>query len=185
MHVLIAPADSPNRVTLLGSPAIDGNSVVDLKFAAADPSRTIAAMFLNINTGFTLAPDAPTNSTSDCVAQSDVQIIMMANHMHEFGATASTEVLRAGTGAVEMLHQDPAWTYDMQFNAVYSRWPVETPFVLHMGDTIRTTCSWVNTTAKSMVFPREMCIGTGFALATGGAPTAPSCINGAWLPQGV
>src|ERR1019366_1920233 len=179
MHVLIAPADSPNRVTLLGSPAIDGNSVVDLKFAAADPSRTIAAMFLNINTGFTLAPDAPTNSTSDCVAQSDVQIIMMANHMHEFGATASTEVLPAGTGAVEMLHQDPAWTYDMQFNAGDSRWPLETPFVLHMGDTIRTTCSWVNTTAKSMVFPREMCIGTGFALATGGAPTAPSCINGA------
>jgi len=99
--------------------------------------------------------------------------------------TASTEVLRAGAGAVEMMHDDPRWTYDMQFNAVYTRWPVETPFVLHMGDTIRTSCSWQNTTAKSMTFPREMCIGTGFALTTGSKPTAPSCINGAWVPGGV
>jgi hypothetical protein len=168
-----------------GVEPIDGNSVLDVKFADTDPNRKIAAMFLNLDIGFTVAPDMRTDSTTNCVAQSDVQIILMGNHMHQYGTTASTEVLRAGTGAVEMLHRDPTWTYDMQFNPVYSNWPIETPFVLHAGDTLRTTCSWVNTTAKSMAFPAEMCIGTGFALATGSNPTAPMCINGMWLAKGL
>ena len=49
-----------------------------------------------------------------------MKILMMANHMHEYGTTATTEVVRAGTGAVEVLHHDPSWTYEMQFNPIYT-----------------------------------------------------------------
>jgi hypothetical protein len=52
----------------------------------------------------------------------------------------------------------------MQFNAVFSTWSAEAPFVLHAGDTIRTRCDWQNSTTGTMTFPREMCIGVGFAL---------------------
>jgi len=160
---------------------IDGNAVVDLKFADTDPTRKIAALFTNLNLGFNLSPDSPTTSTVDCVAKSDVQFIMMTNHMHEFGTSATTEVKRAGTDSFEMAHDDATWTYDMQFNPDYTRWTIDSPFVIHTGDTIRTTCNWNNTTSNTLTFPREMCLGVGFALATGDKPTVPICVNGNWV----
>jgi hypothetical protein len=71
----------------------------------------------------------------------------------------------------------------MQFNANYSTWTVDAPFTVHSGDTIKTTCNWTNMDAKEVDFPREMCVGVGFILATGQDPHAPACINGQWLPQ--
>ena len=91
--------------------------------------------------------------------------------------------MRAGTGAVELLKEDPRWTYEMQFNTEYTRWPLEAPFILHTGDTIRTSCSWNNSTGEVLNFPREMCISVGFALATGDNPTAPSCFQGFWMSK--
>ncbi len=67
----------------------------------------------------------------------------------------------------------------------FSRWTTDSPFVLHVGDTIRTTCGWNNTTTDTIAFPREMCISAGFALATGDNPKAPACFNGAWISQGI
>jgi hypothetical protein len=115
-----------------GTTPIDGDAVVDVKFAEVDPSRKIAAMFLNLNFGFSLPPASRIDSSIDCVAKSDVQLLMLANHMHEYGTSVKTEVVRADTGAVEVLKDDPEWTYEMQFNVEYSRWPVR--FALASGD---------------------------------------------------
>ena len=164
-----------------GPTAMSGDAVVDVQFAEVDPNRKIAALFVNVNADFDLPAGGQFDSSAGCVAGSDVKILMLSNHMHEYGTSAKTEVVRAGTGVVEVLHHDPEWTYEMQFNGVYSRWPVDSPFVLHTGDTITTSCSWRNPTAESIVFPREMCIGVGFALASGDDPTAPACFQGQWF----
>lgn len=166
-----------------GDKTIDGDAVVDVKFADPDPSRLIASMFVNVNMGFELAPEGLTDSSVECVAESDTKIIMASNHMHEFGVAASTEIQRAGSSTPEMLHDDPSWTYDMQFNIVYSRWAADSPNVVHAGDTIRTKCSWNNTTAQAMQFPREMCVGISFVLVSPDNPKAPGCVNGKWMPE--
>jgi len=166
-----------------GEKTIDGNAVLDIKFADVDPSRLIAAMFLNLNFNFDLQPHVPTSSSIQCVAGNDVQIIMMANHMHEFGTSVTTEIVHSDTGTTETMHDDPKWNYDMQFNLQFSRWEVATPFVIHTGDTIRTTCNWMNSTANDMKFPREMCVGVGFALVQGANTKAPACMNGTWMSQ--
>jgi len=163
--------------------AVDGDAYMDLKLADVDPARLIASLFVNINAGFQLAPSAQTDSSIDCVAKSDVDIIMMANHMHEYGTHATTSVVHGDTGAVEVLRDDPVWTNDMVNNPIYARWSATNPFVLHTGDTIRTTCGWTNTTTDVIDFPREMCISAGFALTTGDHPTAPLCYNGSWIQQ--
>jgi hypothetical protein len=168
-----------------GEQTIDGNSVIDMKFADADPSRTIASMFVNLNAGFSLSPDAQTSSTIDCVAQGDLNIIMMSNHMHEFGTSAKTELLPAGSTTPQVMHEDTTWTFDMQFNPAYSQWDVAAPLTIHAGDTIRTTCNWDNTTADTMTFPREMCLGVGFAIAPSGTASVPMCVQGSWIAQGI
>jgi hypothetical protein len=164
-----------------GDKPVDGDAVVDLKLADADPSRLVAAMFLNLNFGFSLSPNAKVDSAIECKAGSDVQLVMFSNHMHEYGTSVSTEVVRGDTGESVMLHDDPAWTYEMQFNPSYTKWTAEDPFVLKTGDTIRTSCHWNNTESKTITFPREMCIGVGFALSTGDKPSAPACVGGTWL----
>jgi hypothetical protein len=166
-----------------GNQAVDGDAVIDVKFADPDPSRLIASMFVNVDMTFDLAPSAQTDSSAGCVAESDAKIIMAANHMHEYGIAASSEVQRAGAATFESLHDDPTWSYDMQFNIQYSRWSATEPYVLHAGDTIRTNCSWRNTTSTSMTFPREMCVGLMFVLVTGDNPRAPGCVNGTWMPE--
>jgi hypothetical protein len=160
---------------------VNGDAYMDVKLAEVDPNRLVAAMFLNINGGFMLAPGTQTDSSIDCVAQSDVNLIMMANHMHEYGTHATTEVVHGDTGAVEVLRDDPVWSGEMVNNPTYARWDAKSPFVLHTGDTIRTSCSWNNSTADVINFPREMCIAAGFALATGDNPKAPACFNGSWV----
>jgi hypothetical protein len=66
-------------------------------------------------------------------------------------------------------------------NPTYQKWSANDPFVLHAGDTIRTSCSWMNPTTGTINFPREMCISAGFALATGADPKAPGCFDGSWV----
>jgi len=166
-----------------GTKTVDADSVIDVKFAEPDPKRIIAAMFVNVDLDINVQPDARGDSTVECKAGSDVQLLMMTNHMHEFGTSATTEIFRGGSGSPEMVHEDPTWTYEMQFNADYSRWTPEAPFLIHAGDTLRTTCHWANTRTDTLTFPREMCVGVGFALATGENPHAPGCIAGSWMPQ--
>ena len=161
-----------------------GEAYIDLKLVEIDPQRPIAALFLNFNSAFMVPPAEQVDSSADCVAGSDVNLVMLSNHMHEYGTHASTQVFRQD-GTIEMLHDDPTWTEDMANNPTFTKWTAENPFVLHAGDTIRTNCSWSNTTAKTLGFPREMCIGVGFALASGDAPKAPACFNGTWVGQGI
>jgi hypothetical protein len=166
-----------------GNKPIDGDAVLDVKFAEVDPTRKIAAMFVNVNMGFELPPATRTDSSIECVADSDVEFLMLSNHMHEYGTAAKTEVVRANGGAIEMMKEDPRWAYEMQFNADYARWSVETPFILRKGDTVRTSCQWNNPTTEMVAFPREMCVAVGFVLATGDKPTSPACIGGAWIQE--
>jgi hypothetical protein len=165
-----------------GNGPIDGDAYLDVKLAEADPNRMLAAMFIAINTGFDVAAHQAADSMAECKVGADLAVIMMANHMHEYGVHATTSVLRDGSGSPEMLRDDPEWTYEMQFNPVYSRWSVDSPLMLHSGDTLRTSCSWMNTSDASLGFPREMCISVGFVLTTGDKPTAPgACFNGRWV----
>jgi hypothetical protein len=168
-----------------GNEPVDGESYLDLELVEPNATRPIAALFLNLNIGFKLPPNAETDSVADCVAKSDVNVIMMSNHMHEWGSHATTQVTRGDTGVVDVLRDDPTWNGDMVNNPTFATWTAEEPYVLHAGDTIRTSCSWRNTTADELSFPREMCISAGFALASGDAPKAPACFAGNWIDQGI
>jgi hypothetical protein len=168
-----------------GNKPADGEAYIDIKLAETDPNRLIAALFLNLNIQFKLPPAAQTDSTADCVAMSDVKVIMMSNHMHEWGSHATTQLTRGDTGAVEVMRDDPTWDGDMVNNPTFATWSAQDPFVVHAGDTIRTSCSWDNTTSDTLAFPREMCISAGFALASSDSPKAPVCFDGNWIDSGI
>jgi hypothetical protein len=165
-----------------GEKTIEGKAYLDVKMAEVDPDQKLASLFTGINAGFDIAAHAQADSSVECVVGADMQILMMSNHMHEYGVTATTDVVRADTGDVEVLRQDDSWTAEMQFNPTFTKWTVDEPFTVHAGDTLRTHCTWMNTTDGALNFPREMCISAGFVLTTGDQPTAPgACNNGKWV----
>ncbi len=159
---------------------IDGHAVVDIKFAEVDPKRPIATMFVNGSARFQVPAHSTADALAECKIKDPMKFIMFTNHMHDYGASAITEIVRAN-GAVELAHEDPKWTYEMQFKAVYSKWPVDEPLVLMPGDVVRTRCHWDNKTADDVRFPREMCFGIGFFLSDGNS--SPTCIDGQWQGQ--
>jgi hypothetical protein len=163
-----------------GSKVIDGESVLDIKFEPADPARKVASLFTNGNFGFQVPARGRAEAVAECPIPRDLEIIIFSNHMHDQGSHIWTEVERAD-GSVELIHEDPEWTYEMQFNAVFRTWPLETPLRLAKGDILRTYCNWDNTTDAALGFPREMCIGVSHFVSDGAS--FPVCYNGNWFER--
>jgi hypothetical protein len=159
---------------------IDGYSVLDFKFAEVDQGRMVAGLFSNGNVGFKLEPKAETDALAACKMKRDMQFIMFTNHMHDQGSHAKTELEHAD-GRVELVHEDPTWSFEMQFNASYSVWTVAEPLTVYAGETLRTSCHWRNATDAEMAFPREMCFGVGFFVSDG--TSSPVCLDGSWLDR--
>jgi hypothetical protein len=165
-----------------GKTAVDGQSVVDFKFAEVAPGRKVASLFANGNTKFKVGPNAKVQATAECPIGREIDFILFTNHMHDYGASAVTRLLRASAFEMELVHDDPAWTYEMQFKANYSQWSVEKPLHLVPGDKLVTDCTWMNDSGESVGFPREMCFGIGYFLTDGNGPT-PTCADGRWFER--
>jgi hypothetical protein len=165
-----------------GAKAVDGQSVVDFKFVEATPERKVATLFANGNTTFKLGPKSKTQAVAECPIARDIDFIMFTNHLHEHGTSATTRLQRAEASAMEMVHDDPVWTYEMQFKAIYTQWTATEPLHLVPGDKLVTTCEWMNDGAESVGYPREMCFGIGYFLTSGEGKT-PTCVNGKWIER--
>lgn len=86
-----------------------------------------------------------------------VHAIASFPHMHEFGTSFRTEVLRGSdTGPLETLVNIDTWVFDNQ--RYYEHDPI---FTIHPGDSIRTTCTFDNTSNQAVTFGEktedEMC----------------------------
>lgn len=158
----------------------DGHAVLDFKFAEVDPNRTVASLFANGNFSFRVPASSTADAVAECKVPKEIKFVMFANHMHDYGTAVKTEIVRAD-GRVELVQDDPVWTYEMQFQAVFRNYGLEAPLTLQPGDVIRTSCKWKNPTNAALTFPREMCIGTGFFLSDGSS--SPVCFNGRWMDQ--
>jgi hypothetical protein len=154
---------------------LDGQALIDVKFAPASEQRQIADLFANNGVRFQIAQGKTAYDTS-CVLQEDFNFAMVSNHMHEHGWTAYSELIRAD-GTKEMLVADESWGSDQPFNPRYNKYSVAVPKVAHAGDTYHTHCEWQNNTGRTLGFPDEMCAGVDFYFPARGQIT---CTEGAW-----
>jgi Copper type II ascorbate-dependent monooxygenase, C-terminal domain len=155
---------------------VDGQAVLDVEFTPADPSHTIADNLANIGDTFSIPPSAPYTYDVTCPIQDDLNLAMIADHMHSMGTSAYTEVIHSD-GTKEMLVDDTSWTSDDQFKPNLVYYSQAMPYVLHAGDQMHTHCEWQNTTDQTVLFPTEMCVGTGFYFPGNGELV---CDDGSW-----
>jgi hypothetical protein len=85
--------------------------------------------------------------------QTPLHVLRSWPHMHRLGRHLKTNVVRAGTGAVETIIDVP---FDFNSQNQYN-----TPFLVHPGDRLDTTCEFENTTGAAVKFGEstssEMC----------------------------
>jgi hypothetical protein len=140
---------------------VEGQAVLDVELSPPSDSRVIANQFANNGDTFSIPVDQPYSYDAMCPITQDLNLAMVADHMHNSGTSAYSEVIHAD-GTKAMLVSDPTWTSDEQFNPVYTRYSIAAPYILHAGDTYHTHCEWLNQTSGPLIFPDEMCAGFGY-----------------------
>lgn len=112
-----------------------------------------AAPLVMNHQGFELLPQQETHISFDCTFEHDYNVLYFLGHMHEYGTYFSLEQLGDG---------EPASIYETAWDASYRDLPPVNAygvgeFFLAAGTTMRTQCTWNNTTDNTIVFPHEMC----------------------------
>ncbi len=121
---------------------------------AVDAVAEWAAPMVMNHQGFELAPHEETHVSFDCTFEQDYSVLYFLGHMHEYGTHFSLDQLDA-TG-------EPTSIYETDWDASYRDLPpvnayAPGEFLLPAGTTMRTQCTWNNTTDDAIVFPHEMC----------------------------
>jgi hypothetical protein len=159
-----------------GAQPIQGRSVIDVKMRPADPSARVASILTNLTLKYTLPPGQTTTVDFKCPVTADYHVLSVNNHMHNLGTSVSTELINAD-GTTTPLKVDPVWEASWAFHPEYATFPLQSPLIIPAGSTLHTTCTWNNTTSKSLTFPDEMCVFVGFFLGDKDA----SCVDGTWM----
>jgi len=90
-------------------------------------------------------------------------LLVWFNHMHASGLSALTEVKHAD-GTIQPLAIDAQWRAEEAFNPTFTHFDPtsSSPMQLKAGDQIHINCTWQNNTSAPVLFPEEMCVGSGF-----------------------
>lgn len=133
--------------------------VVNLEAAHIEDIDTFASAFAHVDFDFAVPPGELASAEIDCAWESDIDILAMAGHMHEWGRAYSVDLVPTD-GATERIYEvtdwDPAYR---DAPPIYSY--AEGEMSLLAGDRFRTTCTWENDTDETLSFPAEMCTLSG------------------------
>jgi hypothetical protein len=107
---------------------------------------------------------------SDCTIESDIKLLNIMGHTHEWGDRVRIGLLRAGADKTQWLYNETDGVR-LQFNAPLLDFTADgSPGLsLNKGDRVRLECTWKNTTMGTLEFPKEMCVAIGYYMPGNGA----------------
>jgi hypothetical protein len=114
--------------------------------------------FVTNDDSFEIPPDAAYSHTTYCTLARDLDVVLTLGHMHEDGDRYQLEVVDGPTAAAPQVLRDDAWEPSFTSHPPVTYYPVTAPLHLPRGTRLRQTCDWTNTTARTVLFPREMCL---------------------------
>ncbi len=133
---------------------------VTVRTMAPETVKVYAGNWHMVDTTFELAPNAEGSSVTTCTSKEDVSAVELLGHMHELGKHYTLEQIDDKNNVIKTI-------YDHDWAASYASHPpiitatLEAPIKISKGMRLRQKCTWNNTTAKPVIFPREMCLTFG------------------------
>lgn len=134
------------------------NDQVKLFLMDAADVESYVNYYTVVDQGFEVAPLSKLERSSVCTVERDFDMLLSLGHMHEYGTHYKMEIIDDKGGMKEMI-RDEAWREEFVSHAPVTYYPKDKPLHLAKGTRLRQTCTWNNTTADPLLFPREMCVG--------------------------
>ena len=138
---------------------ITDHSAIDIEFADPEASFTHASLLLLGKKGFSIpSTGSPVEVVGTCdvpVGTPPMKIFGLWPHMHQIGTHFKVDITHAGVSTTPI---DEAWNFGDQTLWTY---PGASEINFGAGDSIRTTCTYVNSTGQAVAFgelsEQEMC----------------------------
>jgi hypothetical protein len=149
-----------------GSPQMDGSKVQMCVLPSGSRPNLGGLTWLG-SENIDVQPGQKAETFGTCVNDSNAPITIIAfwPHMHESGINMKSEVQKSGQGSWNTVFDKP---FDFNYQVHYTQDP---PLVLQPGDSIRSTCTYMNTTAAPIAFGQstkaEMCYQFAFSYPAG------------------
>ncbi len=139
-----------------------------VRFHGVDPATvtTWATTMIASDVTFALPPGATTESYT-CTLDRDRDMLQLDGHMHEYGTRYALEAGPSVDQLATLQTVDP-WLASYRDTPPMQSY-YAAPIHLAAGTVVRTTCSWLNPTAQTIVYPSEMCF--TFMYLAGGKDT--------------
>jgi hypothetical protein len=153
--------------------SLDEQAVVNLFYG--DASLQPVSSFYVTGTTLSIPSGETVSYTASCPAKYELKAVRLLGHMHEWGTENVIKLTPVG-GQPTVVYDKPG-AADFAFNPPFIDYPIATPVDIHVGDSISVTCTWMNPTAKTLMFPDEMCAAFGYVL---GNDPEHGCADGAW-----
>jgi hypothetical protein len=127
--------------------------VLNIELTPAEQVDQVLGSYANVDLTFELPPNQETTRTIECSPPTEITVPWMLPHMHEWGSQFKLEVEFAEGGTQVVF--DDGW--DAALRDDFPILDFEPHLTIGPDDVIRTTCTWQNTEAQTMLFPKEMC----------------------------
>jgi hypothetical protein len=137
------------------TPQQDGSAVQICTVPGAMRKNHAGLTFLGTE-GIAIPPGGPADATTSCTNNSGapITIVGFTPHMHTIGSNMRTVVEKKGGESFDLFNKP--FIFDQQINYM-----LKTPYELAPGDTLTTTCSWMNNKDVPVSFgqstDQEMC----------------------------
>ncbi|MCA1663801.1 MAG: hypothetical protein LC659_05960, partial [Myxococcales bacterium] len=155
--------------------AVDGQAVAYITTVPSSPSRQMLDLFNVVDSNFKIPAGTTATASSSCTVKRDVQLFAIAGHAHEFATNVNIQI-RNGTSNNMLWNHD--WLPEYSSAPPYLIFGRDQPLLLKAGQQVTVTCTWNNTSALDLAFPREMCVSVGFYFP---ALTGEiDCVDGNW-----
>lgn len=120
---------------------LDGVSGIEIIEVAPEDVEQEADLLLPGPFGFSIPPNQEYSHSGTCTVNQQQTVFALFPHMHQLGTDFKTTLSVNGTETV--LHEGP-YSFDHQAFISFD------PITLNPGDSIKTDCTWNNTTANNV-----------------------------------
>jgi hypothetical protein len=133
------------------------NDTVTLKLLRPEEVFAYVNYFVTNDDSFQIPQQSTYNHTTYCTVNRDLDVVLTLGHMHEAGRLYQLDIVDESDNATMNLRNDE-WALSYVSHPPITHYPVAAPLHIAAGTRVRQSCDWDNTTDRTVLFPREMCL---------------------------
>jgi hypothetical protein len=148
------------------------NDAIHVHLVDSKDVKAYANYHIVLDDQFEVPPQAKYSSQTTCTVDRDLDVVTLLGHMHEAGKHFKLERAPGEKQPYTTLYETDWTPLDVTHPPV-DYFKMEAPLHIPKGTKLRQTCTWDNTGADPLLFPKEMCLSYMYYFPDQGELTCP------------